>query len=75
MRWCDESERPTADEAVRVTNLAALLARAKLLGGTRPVVTAWMVQANDHLNGSRPVDVFSTLDPSTLMEALDATCG
>lgn len=71
LRWCSSVERPTSQEAARLSDLAAVISRAKLLGGTRQVVVSWMVSANPQLDGMRPVEVFAARGRVPVLEALD----
>lgn len=55
-RWAKGEERPGPVTAPLLIDLEHVLARVRLVWA-EPAATTWMVSANAHLSGARPVDV------------------
>ena len=52
-------------------DLEHVLARVRLVWG-EPAAATWMISANAHLGGARPVDALALRGPGPVLEALDA---
>jgi hypothetical protein len=70
-RWASGEERPGAESAPLLIDLEHVLARVRLVWA-EPAATTWMISANAHLSGARPVDVLRLQGPGPVLEALDA---
>lgn len=70
-RWASGEERPGAESAPLLIDLEHVLARVRLIWA-EPAATTWMISANAHLSGARPVDVLRLQGPGPVLEALDA---
>lgn len=70
-RWANGKERPGAIAAPLLIDLEHVLARVRLVW-SEPAATTWMVSANAHLAGARPVDVLRARGVGPVLEALDA---
>lgn len=70
-RWAKGEERPGAVAAPLLIDLEHVLARVRLVWA-EPAATTWMVSANAHLSGARPVDVLRLQGVGPVLDALDA---
>ncbi len=70
-RWATGQERPGARVAPQLIDLEHVLARVRLVWD-EPAATTWMISANAHLDGSRPVDVLALRGVGPVLDALDA---
>jgi len=70
-RWSRGEERPGVDAAPLLIDLEHVVARVRLVFA-EPSAGVWMVSANSHLGGARPVDVLTASGPGPVLEALDA---
>ena len=70
-RWAAGQERPGIQVAPLLIDLEHVLARARLVWA-EPAASTWMVSANAHLGGARPVDVLRLSGPGPVLDALHA---
>ena len=70
-RWASGKERPGTTVAPLLIDLEHVLARVRLVWA-EPAATTWMVSANAHLEGARPIDVLAAQGPGPVLTALDA---
>ena len=71
-RWASGTERPGVDAAPLLIDLEHVLARVRLVWAG-PAGQPWMVGANAHLGGARPLDVLLLRGPGPVLDALDAS--
>lgn len=70
-RWTNGEEVPELSRARQILELDHVAAVACLVWQPE-VAESWLVGANTHLEGSRPIDVMTTRGSEDVLEALDA---
>lgn len=70
-RWINGEEVPELSRARQILDLDHVVAVACLVWQPE-MVRSWLVAANTHLEGSRPIDVMTTRGSEDVLEALDA---
>jgi hypothetical protein len=70
-RWASGDEMPGVLVAPLLIDLEHILARARLVWA-EPAATTWMVSANAHLGGARPVGPLLLQGAGPVLDALDA---